>query len=60
MIFPILFDSLLHQPGKRRKHIDRRIDLLVVKLPINEDLSFCDISCQIRNGMSDIVILSYC
>ena len=59
VIFSVLLDSLLHEPGERRKHVDGRIDLFVVQLTIDEDLSFCDVSSQIWNRMRDVVVLSY-
>lgn len=43
-----------HQTRKRRKDIDRRIYLSVVQLTINKNLSFCNISRQIRNRMGNI------
>lgn len=58
MIFSILFDGLLHQTGKGWQHIDWRIDLLVVQLPIDEDLPLRDIACQVGDRMGDIIVLS--
>ena len=58
MIFSVLFDGLLHQSGEGGKHIDRRIDLLVVKLPVNENLSLSDVTSQVRNGVSDVIVLN--
>ena len=49
-----LANSRLHQSRQGGKYIDGRIDLTIVELPVNVDLSFCDIASQIRNRMSDI------
>mgnify|MGYP006996962807 CR=1 FL=1 len=40
-------NSTLHQTRKRRQDIDRRVDLSVVELSINEDLSLRDITSQV-------------
>ena len=58
MVFSILFDSFLHETREGRKHVDGRIDLFVVELSIDEDLTFGNVSSQIRNGMGDVVILN--
>lgn len=57
MIFSVFLDGLLHEPGERRKHVDGRIDLFVVELPVDEDLALGDVAGEIWNGMSDIVVL---
>ena len=49
-------DTILHKTGKGRKYIDRRINGLAVKLPFQNDLALCNIPCQVRDGVSDIVI----
>ena len=59
MILSILFNSFLHETRKGRKYVNWRIDLFVVKLTINEDLSFSNVTSQIGNRMGDIVILNY-
>jgi hypothetical protein len=51
-----LTNSTLHQSGQRGEHVNRRINLLVVKGSINEDLSFGDISGKIGDGMGNIII----
>ena len=60
-----LANGRLHQTRQRRKHIDRRIDLFVVQLltmynnnylSINKDLAFCNVTCEIRNRVSNIII----
>jgi len=47
-------DSRLHKSRERGQDVDRGVNLPVVELTINEDLAFCDITSQIRNGVSDI------
>ena len=49
-----LANSRLHQSRQGGKNIDGRIDLTIVELPVNVDLSFGDIASQIRNRMSDV------
>ena len=41
MILPreFLSDGTLHQSGQRRQDVDRRVDLPVVELTVDEDLS---------------------
>jgi len=56
VILSILLNSLLHESGKGRQHVDGRIDLLVVELSVDEDLSLSDVAGQIGNGMGDIVV----
>ena len=51
-----LTDGTLHQTRKRRKHIDRRIDLTVVELTINENLTLRDVPGKIGDGMGDICV----
>jgi len=51
-----LANSRLHQPRERWQHVNGRVDLLVVQLTIDEDLSFCDVPGQIWDGMVDIII----
>ena len=56
MILPRKFftDRALHQTRQRRQDVDRRIYLTIVQLPVHKDLSFCDVSGKIGNGVSDI------
>ncbi len=58
MILPgkALADAVLHQPGKRGQHADGRIEPLLVHIPIEHNLSFGDISGQVRDRMGDIVV----
>ena len=58
MVLSVLFNGFLHETGERGEDVDRRVDLLVVELPVDEDLSFGDVACQIGNGMGDIVVLN--
>ena len=57
MIGSVLFDGFLHETRKRRKDVDGRVYLLIVKLPIDEDLSFSNVAGKIGNRVGDIVIL---
>jgi len=49
-------DSRLHETRERGQHIDWWIDLSVVEISINENLTFSNISCKIRNWMSNVII----
>ena len=60
MIFSVLLDGLLHETGKGGKDVDGRIDLLVVQLSIDEDLSLGDVSSKVGNGMGDVIVLIQC
>ncbi len=51
-----LADSRLHKSGQRGKHVNGRVDLLVMKLTVDEDLSFGDIPGKIWDRMVDIII----
>lgn len=57
MIFSVLLDGLLHETGEGGQDVDGRVNLLVVQLPVDEDLSFRDVASQIRDGMGDVVVL---
>jgi len=46
----------LHQSGERGEHVNWWVDLPVVKVTINEDLSLGNVTSQIWDGMSDIII----
>ena len=58
MIFSVLLDGFLHETGEGGKDVDGRIDLLVVQLPIDEDLTLGDVSSKVGNGMCDVIVLS--
>jgi hypothetical protein len=58
VILTSMLRGFLHETTERWEHIDRRIYLLIVQLPINKDLSLRDVTSKVRNGMSYIVILS--
>src|SRR5699024_1106040 len=49
-------DTVLHQTGQRREDVDRRIDGLSVERTVKHDLSLRDISSQVRDRVSDIVV----
>lgn len=57
MVGSVLFNGFLHETRKRRKDVDGRVDLFIMKLSINEDLSFRNVASKIRNRVGDIVIL---
>lgn len=45
-----------HESGQGWEHIDGWIDLPVVQVSINEDLTFGNITGKIRNWMGDIIV----
>jgi hypothetical protein len=45
VILSIFLNGFLHQTGERRKDIDWWVDLFIMELTINEDLTFCDVAC---------------
>lgn len=47
-------NSRLHQTTEGWQYIYWWVNLSVVKLTVNIDLSLCDVARQIRDGMSDI------
>jgi len=49
-----LANSGLHQTRERGKDVNWRVDTLVVKLTVNEDLTLGNVTSQIRNGVSDV------
>lgn len=51
-----LANGRLHESTQRWQHVDGGIDLSVVQVSVNENLTLCDIACQIGNGMGDIII----
>ena len=57
MILSIFFNSFFHQSGQWWQNVDWWIDLLVMQLSINKDLSFSNVTSKIWNWMGDIVIL---
>lgn len=57
MIFSIFLDGFLHESGKGGQDVDGGVDLFVVELPVDEDLSLSDVASKIWDGMGDIVIL---
>lgn len=50
----VLSDSRFHETGKRRQHVDRWINVSVVKLTINVNLTLGNVTSQIRDRMGDI------
>lgn len=51
-----LSNGRLHQSRERRKNVDRGVDVAVVETTVDEDLTLSDVACQIRNGVSDIIV----
>lgn len=51
-----LADGGLHQTGQRRQHVDGRVDLAIVQLSVDVDLSLGDVASQIGNRVSDVVV----
>ena len=51
-----LADGGLHETRERRQHVDRRVDLSVVQLTIYVDLALRDVSSQIGDGVSDVIV----
>lgn len=56
MILPGKFftDSALHETRQGGQDVYRRVDLSVVELSVDENLTLRDITGQIRDGVSDI------
>ena len=56
MVFPsVAFtDSRFHETRKRWKHVDRRVNALVIQLPINEDLALGNVACKIRDRVCNV------
>ena len=57
VVFSVLFNGFLHQSGQRWQDVDWRVNLFIVQLSIDEDLSFCNVASQIGNWMGDIIVL---
>ena len=51
-----LTNGRLHQPGERGQHVDGRIDLSVVELPVHVYLALGNVASQVRDGMSDVIV----
>jgi len=49
-------NSRLHESGERGEHVDWWVDLSVVEISVNEDLSLGNVTSQIWDGMSDIIV----
>lgn len=58
MVLSILFDGLLHEAGEGGEDVDGRVDLFVVELSVDEDLSLSDVSGEVGNGVGYIVVLA--
>uniref|UniRef100_A0A182QVN8 Uncharacterized protein n=1 Tax=Anopheles farauti TaxID=69004 RepID=A0A182QVN8_9DIPT len=51
-----LADGGLHQTRQRRQHVHRRVDLTIVQLTVDVDLTLGNVTGQIGNRMGDIVV----
>ena len=51
-----LTNGRLHETREGWQHIDGWIDLSVVQISVDEDLTLSDISSQVRDWMGDIII----
>ena len=51
-----LADGRLHQPRERGQHVDRRVDLPVVQLPVDVDLALGNVARQVGDGVRDVVV----
>ena len=49
-------DAVLHQTGQGGQHVDRWINSLTVKLAVQYNLAFGNISGQVGDWMGDIVV----
>ena len=58
MILPghSLPNGRLHQSGERGQNVDWGIDLSVVELTVDVDLTLGDVAGQIRDGVSDVIV----
>lgn len=45
-----------HEAGEGRQHIDGRINLPVVQLPVNVHLPLRNVASEIRNRVSDVIV----
>lgn len=50
----LLSDSTLHQSRQRGQNVDRRVDLPVVELTVDKDLTLGNVSSQIGDGVGDV------
>ena len=51
-----LANGRLHKSRQRREHVDGRIDLPVVDLPVDVDLTLRNVARQIRDRMGDVIV----
>merc|ERR1712079_796025 len=49
-------DSRIHQSREGGQHVDRWIHLTIMQLPVDVDLSLCNVTSQIGNRVSDVVV----
>ena len=48
--------TLVFEARKRRQYVNRRTITAVVKVTRQDNLTFGDVACQIRNGVSDVIL----
>ena len=52
----LITDSVLHETGQGRQHIDWRVDVLLVHVLIDVDLTLGNVTSKIGDRMSDIIV----
>jgi hypothetical protein len=50
----LLANRALHETRQRREHVDGRVNLTVVQLAINEDLSLRNVPSKVGNWVRDV------
>lgn len=53
-----LTNGRFHETRQGWKDVNRRANTLVLKLAVNENLAFGNVTSQVRNGVSDICNMS--
>jgi hypothetical protein len=58
MVLPghALADCRFHESGQRGQDVDRRVDLFVVHLAVDEYLALGDVAGEIRDRVGDVVV----
>ncbi len=52
-------DGRFHEAGEGGEDVDRGVDTFVVKLAVDEDLAFGDVSCEVGDRVGDIYNITY-
>lgn len=50
-------DGGFHEAGEGGEDVDWGVYAFVVKLPVDEDLAFGDVACEIGDGVGDIFVM---